>query len=89
MRLKYDFSFQQYDDKYMAIADYEASEEDLRLLWVNAVGKETMQLLQDDISLDEVIAALKERYQADGDAIDASVKKFIDEIDSAGLLVKE
>lgn len=85
MKLKYKFRFQQYDNKYMAIAEYNTDEENLRLIWVNDTGKKIMEFLQEETSFEELLARLRLKYQ-ESDDLEYSVSNFINELKTSGFL---
>ena len=89
MKLKYDFCFQKYDDQYLAIADYPEDENKKKLLWIDDVGKDIMELLVNDLSFDELIFAIKNIYSGEDDVIKSGVNEFIKKLDEADLLNKD
>lgn len=88
MHLKYDFLFQEYDDRYMAIPEYTGKENDLEVLWVNDIGKEIMEILKDDITFDCLVETLKNRYIEEDISIEKCVKEFLDSLEKENFLVK-
>lgn len=87
MKLKYKYSFQEYDNRYLAIVDFLETEDERRMLWVNECGKMIMELLHTDITRFGIINALTERYSGDVTAIETTVDDFIKQLSDAGLLI--
>lgn len=86
MKLKYAYSFQEYDDKFLAIVDFLDTDSERRMLWVNECGKTIMELLHTDITRDELINALAERYSGDIDVIKETADSFVKQLSDVGLI---
>lgn len=86
MKLKHEYYFQEYDEKYLAVADYGDNDDKKQLLWVNGTGKAIMELLHDDVSESEIVTALTEKYSAEPDKIETAVRSFVRKLSEAGLL---
>ena len=86
MKLKYTYSFQEYEDKYLAIVDFIENDKERRMLWVNECGKSIMELLQNEITEDELNRLMIEKYSGDTTAIKASVSSFIKQLSAADLI---
>lgn len=86
MKLKYSYSFQEYDNRYLAIVDISETDTERRLLWVNGCGKTIMELLGNEISRDDLIHALTEKYNGDTAVIENAADAFIKQLSDAGLL---
>lgn len=87
MKLKYKYSFQKYDERYLAIVDFLENETERRMLWVNECGKTIMEFLQDDITNDDLIKSVKERYSGDDAAIEKAVGDFVKQLSEADLII--
>lgn len=87
MKLKFEYSFQKYDDRYLAIVDFLAHEEERRMLWVNECGKTIMEFLHKDISREELLGALRDKYDGDAAAMETAVDAFLKQLSDAELLV--
>lgn len=72
----------------MAIPEYTGKENDLEVLWVNDIGKEIMEILQDDITFDCLVETLKNRYIEEDISIEKCVKEFLDSLEKENFLVK-
>ena len=87
MRLKYTYSFQEYEDRYLAIVDISEIETERRLLWVNSCGKTILELLQYEITREDLINALSEKYAGDVGEIETSVDSFLKQLVKAELII--
>lgn len=86
MKLKYSYSFQAYDDRYLAIVDITETETERRMIWVNECGKIILEHLNKEVTKEELIKAVKERYTGDDSVIETAVDAFINQLSEAGLL---
>lgn len=86
MKLKYTYSFQEYDDRYLAIVDFLENDRERRMLWVNECGKSIMELLRNEITEEEINRLLMEKYSGDSSAIKAAVSSFIKQLSAADLI---
>jgi len=59
------------------------------MIKLNAMGKEIVDLLsKQDMSLDDLVKALLEKYEASYDEVYASVEAFIKELSKTSVLIK-
>ena len=86
MKLKYAYSFQKYDDRYLAVVDFTETETERRMIWVNETGKAIMELLQTDMTKEELTRALTERYAGDAELMGKAAEQFTGQLSAAGLL---
>ena len=86
MKLKYSYSFQAYDDRYLAIVDFTKTETERRMIWVNECGKTILEHFNEEITKEELIEAVKARYTGDDSVIETAVDTFINQLSKAGLL---
>lgn len=86
MKLKYAYNFQAYDDRYLAIVDFTETETERRMIWVNECGKMILEHLNEEITREKLIEAVKARYAGDDSIIESSVDTFISQLSKAGLL---
>lgn len=87
MKLKYTYTFQKYDDRYLAVVDFTETETERRMLWVNDCGKTILELLENELSREELLSAMLSRYLGDEAAIKAAVNAFLDKLSAADLLM--
>ena len=86
MKLKYSYSFQEYDGRYLAIVDITETETERRMIWVNECGKIILEHLNEEITKEELIEAVKVRYAGDDSVIETAVDSFINQLSEACLL---
>ena len=86
MKLKYSYSFQAYDNRYLAIVDIAETEIERRMIWVNECGKIILEHLNEEITKEELVKAVKARYAGDDSVIETAVDSFINQLTEAGLL---
>ena len=86
MKLKYEYSFQKYDNRYLAIVDFTETETERRMIWVNESGKLMLEQLNEEITREALIKAVKAHYAGDDAVIEAAVDSFIAQLSEAGLL---
>ena len=86
MKLKYSYSFQAYDDRYLAIVDFTKTETERRMIWVNECGKIILEHLNEEITKEELIKAVKARYAGDDSVIETAVETFVNQLSEVGLL---
>lgn len=87
MKLKYKYTFQKYEDKYLAIVDFLEEDKEKKLIWVNECGKIIMELLHDDMSKEDLIFQLNKKYTGDSDMINKAVDDFTNKLKEADLLI--
>ena len=83
MKLKYQFVFQPVGKTYMGVAVGESAKLFHGMLQLNEVGYDIVSLMTNDITRDEIIDNILERYDADKN----TVAKYVDEV--VNYLVKE
>ena len=87
MKLKYDYSFQKYDDRYLAVVDFLSTSDERRIIWVNACGKTIMEMLHNEMTREELLRALNEKYSGDPAVIANTVDAFLKQLSDADLLI--
>ncbi len=86
MRLKEGLIFHQVGEEHMAVATGEAAKSFNGIIRNNDSAAYIFELLQNDISQEEIVSAMCERYDADQEVIAADVAEIIAKIKEAGLL---
>lgn len=64
----------------MAVPDCDFKKQDMKFLWVNESGKYIMQLLQNDMSLEDLVDSVEEHYSGNRSDIETAVKSFTDQL---------
>lgn len=70
----------------MAVPDCDFKKQDMRFLWVNESGKFIIELLQNDMSLEDLINSVEGHYNGDRDYIEKTVKSFTNQLRDNGFL---
>lgn len=70
--------------RYVIVAMGKAAKKFEGMISVNQTGSVIWELLENEISLDEVITALTERYDIDADTARADAAQFIDALKGVG-----
>ena len=86
MKLKYEFSMQEMDGKYAAVAVNDDVGMFNGLLWVNEEGKAILELLSEDIKREALISSLMEKFDAEEADIVPSLDAFLQKLDEQELL---
>jgi len=86
MKLKAGFIFHQVGEEYMAVATGEVAESFNGIVRNNETSAYIFQLLEKDITEEEIVDAMCERYEAPREVISADVSELIGQIREAGLI---
>lgn len=87
MKLKYQLAVQEIAGTYMAVAVGADARKYSNVLNLNETGKEIVELLQQDTTVDAIVTALSQKYEGKESVIRASVEKIIQKMTEEGLLV--
>ena len=86
MKLKYQFFIQELNGRYAAVAAGKDAGKFNGVLMVNEHGKAILENLQNEITREELIAALARQFDADEASVSASVDAFTAKLSSQDLL---
>lgn len=86
MRLKQGFILHEIGNEHMAVATGEAAENFNGLVRNNETAAYIFELLQNEITRDEIVDAMCQRYDADRSEIAEDVDRMIREIRNAGFM---
>lgn len=86
MRLKQGFILHEIGNEHMAVATGEAAENFNGLVRNNGTAAYIFELLQEEITRDEIVDAMCQRYDADRSEIEEDVDRMIREIRNAGFM---
>lgn len=87
MKLKYQLAVQEIAGTYMAVAVGADARKYSNVLNLNETGKEIVELLQQDTTVEAIVTALSQKYEGEESVIRASVEKIIQKMTEEGLLV--
>lgn len=87
MRLKYSFETMELDDGIVAIPVGEAAKEYHGVIKLNETAAFIFNLLQNDISEEEIVTALESEYKVAREKLIVDVKKYIDLFKTKDMLI--
>ena len=85
MKLKTKLNYEPTDTYYTAVG-YEKKKFN-GILNVSKVGKFILELMENDISKDEIVKAMTDKYDVDSERAREGLEKFLKEIEPAGIIV--
>lgn len=86
MKLKSEFVLRNFADKYIAVSVNDSADENNAFITMNKSGAFVWELLQNDISYDEVINAITNKYDISIDIAKADFDEFLSIVRNAGML---
>lgn len=87
MKLKYQLAVQEIAGTYMAVAVGADARKYSNVLNLNETGKEIVEQLQQETTVDAIVVALSQKYEGEESVIRASVEKIVKKLTEEGLLV--
>lgn len=87
MKLKYQLAVQEIAGTYMAVAVGTDARKFNSVINLNETGKEIVELLQQETTVDAMVEVLSRKYEGEENVIRASVEKVIQKLTDEGLLV--
>lgn len=86
MKLKYQLAVQEIAGTYMAVAVGADARKYSNVLNLNETGKEIVEQLQQETTVDAIVVALSQKYEGEESVIRASVEKIVKKLTEEGLL---
>ncbi len=86
MKLKSEFVLRNFADKYIAVSVNDSADDSNAFITMNKSGAFVWELLQNDISYDEVINAITNKYDISIDTAKADFDEFLRIVRNAGML---
>ena len=87
MRLKDDFILHNTGEDFVIIATGEATKNLNGIIKLNNMGGEIVGLLTTDISEEDIIKAIVEKYEVDYDTAKEDIKNILDSLRKAGVIL--
>lgn len=84
MKLKDNYTTQQVADVYLAMAQNKENQN--RVLRMNRTGARILELLQEEISEEQITAQLIQEFEGEPEAIQASVRRFVGQLKENDLI---
>lgn len=77
MKLKYDFIVREIGERYVAVAVGENAEDFHGIIKMNKSGKIILEMMKNEISKEELVAALMDKYEGTEEFFSGEVDKFV------------
>nr|WP_317279552.1 PqqD family protein [uncultured Fusobacterium sp.] len=87
MRLKDDFILHNTGEDFVIIATGEATKNFNGIIKLNNMGGEIVSFLSNDISEEEIVKAIVEKYEVDYDTAKEDIKNILDSLRKAGVIL--
>lgn len=84
MKLKYNFEIEELAGSFCATPQYKC--EFVGMIRMNSTAKDVFELLREDISIEEIIKALLNKYNIDTETLTKEVKKTIKIFNDYGII---
>ena len=88
MRLNGDFLIRPFGGKMIAVSVSDSGVTKNAFVSMNSSTAFVWELLQDDISYDELLSAMLEKYDADEETIKADLDAFLSQALSSGIIIE-
>jgi len=89
MKLKYKLSVNKIAQQYVAVAVGEDADKFKNIIFLNGVACYVIELLEQDRNRTDVVDEVHKRFDGNRDVITLEVNKFIDKLDTLGLIDNE
>lgn len=86
MKLKSEFVLRKFSNKYIAVSVNDNADENNVLISTNSSGAFVFELLHNEISYNEIINRMIEKYDIDESTAKADLDEFLNNIRKAGML---
>ncbi len=86
MKLKYTFEIMEIDDQLMAVPVGENADELHGIVRLNKTGSFIFECLKEDISEEEIVEKLSEKYDSSLDEVKEDVRSYLSQLKEAGLI---
>jgi len=87
MRLKDDFILHNTGEDFVIIATGEATKNFNGIIKLNNMGGEIVSFLSNDISEEDIVKAIVEKYEVDYDTAKEDIKNILDSLRKAGVIL--
>ena len=86
MKLKSDYTLRNFSDKYIAVTVSDSADNNNVFVTMNKSAAFVWELLQNEISYEEVISKLTEKYNIERATAKADFEEFLKKLREAGVL---
>ena len=86
MKIKDGFMLRQFGEDYIVVAVGNDAEDFNKLITLNSVGAYIYNLLNNDMTYEEIVSAVLEKYDADRKTVENDINIFLADAKKAGLI---
>ena len=86
MKIKDGFMLRQFGEDYIVVAVGDDAENFNKLITLNSVGAYIYNLLNNDMTYEEIVSAVLDKYDADRKTVENDINIFLADAKKAGLI---
>ena len=86
MKIKDGFMLRQFGEDYIVVAVGDDAEDFNKLITLNSVGAYIYNLLNNDMTYEEIVSAVLDKYDADKKTVENDINIFLADAKKAGLI---
>lgn len=86
MKIKDGFMLRQFGENYIVVAVGDDAEDFNKLITLNTVGAFIYNLMENDVTYEEIVSAVLDKYEADRQTVENDINKFLADGKKAGLI---
>ncbi len=86
MKIKDGFMLRQFGENYIVVAVGDDAEDFNKLITLNTVGAFIYNLMENDVTYEEIVSAVLDKYEADRKTVENDINKFLADGKKAGLI---
>lgn len=86
MKIKDGFMLRQFGEDYIVVAVGDDAEDFNKLITLNSVGAYIYNLLNNDMTYEEIVSAVLDKYDADRKTVENDINMFLADAKKAGLI---
>lgn len=86
MKIKDGFMLRRFGENYIVVAVGDDAEDFNKLITLNTVGAFIYNLMENDVTYEEIVSAVLDKYEADRKTVENDINKFLADGKKAGLI---
>ena len=86
MKIKDGFMLRRFGENYIVVAVGDDAENYNKLITLNTVGAFIYNLMEKDVTYEEIVSAVLDKYEADRKTVENDINKFLADGKKAGLI---
>lgn len=86
MKIKDGFMLRRFGENYIVVAVGDDAENFNKLITLNTVGAFIYNLMEKDVTYEEIVSAVLDKYEADRKTVENDINKFLADGKKAGLI---